>query len=159
MLDTKNAAKWPLTTQNGFDGKKLVVKGHFTLWGSPRWQYEPMPDSASDTNGRSARQDVAEWLIFILGTARFVIAEKYIFDCVPMGALFVLISALKSLPLEGKVARRSRDGWGINAVRFYGRASDGKTEGYPLRFYFFWMANRTQPKYLRCFKNLSRLSP
>jgi hypothetical protein len=59
MLDTKNAAKWPLTTQNGFDGKKLVVKGHFTLRGSPRWQYET---------------DAAFVIVTSFGLARFVTA-------------------------------------------------------------------------------------
>ena len=35
MLDTKNAAKRPLATQNGFDGKKQVVKGPLTCGGAP----------------------------------------------------------------------------------------------------------------------------
>ena len=58
MLDTKNAAKWPLTTQNCFDGKKQVVKGHFTsVWTDS--QYETL----------------VRWgLLLLLGTARFVTA-------------------------------------------------------------------------------------
>jgi len=41
MLDTKTEQKWPLTTQNCFDGKKQVVKGHFARMHVQAMRYAP----------------------------------------------------------------------------------------------------------------------
>ena len=76
MLDTKNAAKWPLTTQNGFDGKKLVVKGHFTCGGAPTG---------------STRLVLRLWPLHPLGLPGSLLRWLYlIFVLRPGGALFVV---------------------------------------------------------------------
>ena len=43
-----------------FRWQEAGSQGSFHMWGSPHGQYEPMPSSASNTFGWSARQDDAE---------------------------------------------------------------------------------------------------
>ena len=142
MLDTKSAAKWPLTTKNCFDGKKQVVKGHFTCMGMS--QYETLAGSASSTNGWSARQDGAD------------VDGSFLF-CVPLGRFLFCTGA--EAP-KGSLVQREL------SFCVYHKMTEGllyraETTGgsYPSCFLFFRMAISTQPKYFRSFRKPSRLSP
>ena len=76
MLDTKNSAKWPLTTQNCFDGKKQVVKGHFTCGGAP----------TGDSGLRRGGCCYSSWV-----PPGSLLRLWYLFLCVLLGALFLFL--------------------------------------------------------------------
>ena len=160
MLDTKIAAKWPLTTPNCFDGKKQVVKGHFTLRGSPRgqcetsvrrcsllllgtarfvtaasccWQYETLTGLASNTNGWVARQ------------GSVTVIED--FFCVPLGRIFCFFRCHCEERSDVAISKIISERWNKKRRRDYPS------------FFLLWMVISTQPKYFLVFRNPSRLSP
>ena len=85
-----------MTTQNGFDGKKLVVKGHFTCGGAPTGSTSLCLVRHPTPSGGQPDKMMRKKAIIILGTARFVTAEyEWIIMMRPDGTLIFLEKTIR----------------------------------------------------------------